>query len=104
MVCLLCGSRFLNIWHIVNLSQISDEVEAAPRKFRAQETDYEKYYEDNQLTKQRQEVCSALIESLYLIDTMKDAFRELQSSFAEILEDLGRTRAHDVNAISELGK
>jgi len=65
-----------------------DEIKAASGKFRAQETDYEKYHEDHQLTEQRQ----------------KEGFSQVHACFAPILEDLGRTRSYDVNATSELVK
>jgi len=86
--------------------QTSDEVKPTSKKVRAQETDYENYYDDHQSIKQRRDVRSASIESLRLTDlrNTKDGFRQLHACFAPILEDLGRTRAHEVNATSELGK
>lgn len=40
---------------------ISDEIKASVIKFRAQEIEYEKYHEDNQVALQRQDVRSALL-------------------------------------------
>jgi hypothetical protein len=48
--------------------QTSDEFKPTSSKFRAQETAYEKYDEDRQLTKQRQDVRPRLMGSLHLTD------------------------------------
>jgi len=65
-----------------------DEIKAVPQKFCAQEIDFEKYYEDCQSSKQRKE----------------DGFSQVHSCLSPILEDLGRTRSYEINAISELVK
>lgn len=35
---------------------------------------------------------------------LKDGFRQLHANFSPILEDLGRTRADEINATCELSK
>jgi hypothetical protein len=59
----------------------SDEVNAASRKFGAQETDYEKYCEDHRLTKERLDVRSALVESSCAIDESNASCRMASDNF-----------------------
>ena len=65
--------------------QTSDEVKPTSKKVRAQETDYEKYYDDHQLTKQRRDVRSALIESLRLTDLGNISRRMASDNFMPVL-------------------
>jgi hypothetical protein len=47
----------MHVCLLLHFLQPSDEIKPAVRKFRVQETEYEKYYEGHQMTEQRQHVC-----------------------------------------------